>query len=89
MPGEQGSEDEVSMSSLQECTSTSQVQNQSVSARKRGKQAAVKCWIPEEIAAVEKHLKRFIVRQDVPGLFEYSGLPPSLPVCLPARTPVG
>ena len=37
MPGQQGSEDEVSTSSLQECTSTSQVQNHSVSARKRGK----------------------------------------------------
>lgn len=24
-------------------------------------------WTPEEIAAVEKHLKVFIVRQDVPG----------------------
>lgn len=33
-----------------------------------GKKAAVKrCWTPEEIAAVEKHLKRFMVRQDVPG----------------------
>nr|XP_043873421.1 uncharacterized protein LOC122762290 isoform X6 [Solea senegalensis] len=67
MPGQQGSEDEVSTSSLQECTSTSQVQNQSVSARKRGKQAPVRRWTPEEIAAVEKHLKKFIVRQDVPG----------------------
>nr|XP_043874457.1 uncharacterized protein LOC122764223 isoform X2 [Solea senegalensis] len=67
MPGQQGSEDEVSTSSLQECTSTSQVQNQSVSARKRGKQAPVRRWTPEEIAAVEKHLMKFIVRQDVPG----------------------
>lgn len=37
MPGEEGSDDKVSMSSLQECTSTTQVHNQSVSARKRGK----------------------------------------------------
>jgi hypothetical protein len=37
MPREEGSEDEVSMSSLQECPSTSQVQNRSVSAKKRGK----------------------------------------------------
>ncbi|KAG7527120.1 hypothetical protein JOB18_049555 [Solea senegalensis] len=66
MPGQQESEDEVSTSSLQECTSTSQVQNQSVSARKRGKQAPVRRWTPEEIAAVEKHQKKFIVRQDVP-----------------------
>ncbi|AWP06089.1 Hypothetical protein SMAX5B_007552 [Scophthalmus maximus] len=56
---ENGSEDEVSM--------TSQVQNQSLSARKRGKQAAVKHWTPEEIDAVEKHLKKLIVRRDVPG----------------------
>ncbi|KAF0028732.1 hypothetical protein F2P81_017837 [Scophthalmus maximus] len=55
---ENGSEDEVSM--------TSQVQNQSLSARKRGKQAAVKHWTPEEIDAVEKHLKKLIVRRDVP-----------------------
>ncbi|XP_034565550.1 uncharacterized protein LOC117831136 isoform X1 [Notolabrus celidotus] len=67
MPEQQWSEDEVSMSSLQECTSTSQVQKKSVSARKRGKQAAVQRWTTEEIAAVEKHLKKFIVRQDVPG----------------------
>jgi hypothetical protein len=31
MPGEQGSEDEVSMSSLHKCTSASQVQNQGLS----------------------------------------------------------
>jgi len=37
MPREEGSEDEVSVSSLQECPSTSQVQNRSVSAKKRGK----------------------------------------------------
>lgn len=32
-----------------------------------GKKAVVKRWTPEEISAVEKHLKRFLVRQDVPG----------------------
>ncbi|KAF0044764.1 hypothetical protein F2P81_003922 [Scophthalmus maximus] len=69
LPGEQGSEDEESMSSLHDCTSTSQVQNLGVSPT--GKQAAVKRWIPEEIAAVEIHLKRFIVRQDVPGMCSY------------------
>ena len=37
MPGEQGSEDEVSISSLQDGTSTSQFENQSVSTKKRGK----------------------------------------------------
>ena len=37
MPREEESEDEVSLSSPQECTSTSQVHKQSVSAKKRGK----------------------------------------------------
>ncbi|XP_070408791.1 uncharacterized protein [Nothobranchius furzeri] len=65
---EEGSEHEVSMSSLQECTSTPQVQNQTVSAKKREKQTAVKrSWTPEECAAVDKHLRRFIVRSQVPG----------------------
>ncbi|KAL7405935.1 hypothetical protein ABVT39_010494 [Epinephelus coioides] len=68
MPGEEGSEDEASMSSLQECTSTSQVQNRSVSAKKRGKQSAVKrSWTPDECAAVDRHLRKFIVRNQVPG----------------------
>ncbi|CAL8382646.1 unnamed protein product [Gadus morhua 'NCC'] len=65
VPGEQGSEDEVSISSLQDGTSTSQFENQSVSTKKRGKQAAVKRWTPEEIAAVEKHLKMFICRFEI------------------------
>nr|XP_054600798.1 uncharacterized protein LOC129164472 isoform X3 [Nothobranchius furzeri] len=65
---EEGSEHEVSMSALQECTSTPQVQNQTVSAKKREKQTAVKrSWTPEECAAVDKHLRRFIVRSQVPG----------------------
>nr|XP_054586204.1 uncharacterized protein LOC129152238 isoform X1 [Nothobranchius furzeri]XP_054586205.1 uncharacterized protein LOC129152238 isoform X1 [Nothobranchius furzeri] len=65
---EEGSEHEVSMSSLQECTSTPQVQNQTVSAKKREKQTAVKrSWTPEECVAVDKHLRRFIVRSQVPG----------------------
>ncbi|XP_052456347.1 uncharacterized protein LOC128016052 isoform X20 [Carassius gibelio] len=68
MPREEGSEDEVSMSSLQECSSTSQVQNRSVSAKKRGKQTAVKrSWTPDECAAVDTHLRRFIVMNQVPG----------------------
>ncbi|XP_038147926.1 uncharacterized protein LOC119787925 isoform X2 [Cyprinodon tularosa] len=68
MPGEEGSQDEVSMSSLEQCTSTSQVQNWSVSAKKRGKQTAVKrSWTPDECAAVNTHLKRFIIRGQVPG----------------------
>ncbi|XP_039537928.1 uncharacterized protein LOC120486138 isoform X3 [Pimephales promelas] len=68
MPREEGSEDEVSVSSLQECPSTSQVQNRSVSAKKRGKQTAVKrSWTPDECAAVDTHLRRFIVMNQVPG----------------------
>ncbi|XP_030018187.1 uncharacterized protein LOC115438607 isoform X4 [Sphaeramia orbicularis] len=67
MSRKQGSEDVVSSTSLQECTSTSQVQKKEVSAKKRGKQRWVKRWTPEEIAAVEKHLKKFVERQDVPG----------------------
>ncbi|XP_045897896.1 uncharacterized protein LOC123965420 [Micropterus dolomieu] len=68
MPREEGSEDEVSISSLQECPSTSQVQNRSVSAKKRGKQTAIKrSWTPDECAAVDTHLRKFIVRNQVPG----------------------
>ncbi|XP_067350286.1 uncharacterized protein [Channa argus] len=62
------SENEVSVTSLQECTSSSSGQIQRKLAKKRGNQTAVKrSWTPEECAAVEKHLRKCIVMKQVPG----------------------
>ncbi|XP_067357520.1 uncharacterized protein [Channa argus] len=62
------SENEVSVTSLQECTSSSSGQNQRKLAKRRGNQTAVKrSWTPEECAAVEKHLRKCIVMKQVPG----------------------
>ncbi|XP_065818677.1 uncharacterized protein [Labrus bergylta] len=65
----QGSEDEASTASLLESTSTASAQNQRRKfEKKRGKQTAVKRnWTPEGCAAVQRHLKKFIVMNQVPG----------------------
>ncbi|XP_073694436.1 uncharacterized protein [Garra rufa] len=61
-------EAEDSVTSIQEPTSTVYLQPQTKSAKKRGKQTAVKrSWTSDECAAVERHLRKFIVRNQVPG----------------------
>ncbi|XP_041666279.1 uncharacterized protein LOC121524831 [Cheilinus undulatus] len=68
IPEAQESEDEASTASLQERTSTASAQNQTRFSKKRGKQTVVKrTWTPEECAAVERHLKKFILMNQVPG----------------------
>ncbi|KAI7801929.1 hypothetical protein IRJ41_017835, partial [Triplophysa rosa] len=60
---------ETEVKDIQEPISTVVLnQHQRKSPKKRGKQAAVKrSWTPDECAAVERHLKKFIVRNQVPG----------------------
>lgn len=56
------------MASTQEPTSTLHSQYQRKSAKKTGKETAVKrSWTTGECAAVERHLRKFIVRSQVPG----------------------
>ncbi|XP_059215616.1 uncharacterized protein LOC131993639 [Centropristis striata] len=65
IPEAQESEDEDSTASLQERTST---ENQRRFSKKRGKQTVVKrTWTTEECAAVERHLKKSILMNQVPG----------------------
>ncbi|XP_048032130.1 uncharacterized protein LOC125267237 isoform X1 [Megalobrama amblycephala] len=57
-----------SVKSIEEPTSTVYLQPKAKTAKKRGKQtAARRCWSADECAAVEKHLKKFITRNQVPG----------------------
>ncbi|KAF3837837.1 hypothetical protein F7725_009605, partial [Dissostichus mawsoni] len=61
------SEGEASMSSLPDCTRKVLKKHQK-SVKKRGKQMVVKrIWTSEEIAAVERHLRRWIIMNQVPG----------------------
>ncbi|XP_070704434.1 uncharacterized protein [Pempheris klunzingeri] len=63
-----GPGDDVRVTTLQECTSTAGVPNQRKTAKKRGKKTAVKrSWTSEECAAVERHLRKCIVMNQVPG----------------------
>ncbi|TRY53744.1 hypothetical protein DNTS_017026 [Danionella cerebrum] len=68
IPETHGSEDEVDVRSLQECSSTANELTLKRSVKKRGKKAVIKrSWTPEESAAVNKHLRKFIVMNQVPG----------------------
>ncbi|TRY54289.1 hypothetical protein DNTS_021273 [Danionella cerebrum] len=68
IPETHGSEDEVDVRSLQECSSTANELTLKRSVKKRGKKAVIKrSWTPEESAAVNKHMRKFIVMNQVPG----------------------
>ncbi|XP_047221299.1 uncharacterized protein LOC124880577 isoform X3 [Girardinichthys multiradiatus] len=50
------------------CTPTSSSQSNERSAKKSGKEKVVKrSWTPEECAAVNKHLRKYILTNQVPG----------------------
>ncbi|XP_076593889.1 uncharacterized protein LOC143324953 [Chaetodon auriga] len=66
IPEAQESEDEASTASLQERTSTESQSGRF--SKKRHKQTVVKrTWTTEECAAVERHLKKFILMNQVPA----------------------
>ncbi|CAM4733678.1 unnamed protein product [Leuciscus chuanchicus] len=66
IPEAQETEVEDSVTSTQEPTSTLHSQYQRKSAKKR-ETAAKRSWTTDECAAVERHLRKFIVRSQVPG----------------------
>ncbi|CAJ1081564.1 uncharacterized protein LOC121640143 isoform X3 [Xyrichtys novacula] len=65
--GAQRSGDEGSVTSQLQRTSAASAQNKKM-LKKRGKQTVIKrSWKPEECTAVQKHLRKFIVMNQVPG----------------------